>query len=59
MKPTCIQYGRIGSKIVAGKKAMLERESKEGTASHDRDLFTPLIKSNLAEAGDGNQSMSD
>ncbi|KAG8794507.1 hypothetical protein FRC12_023914, partial [Ceratobasidium sp. 428] len=53
---------RIGSKIVADKKALLEQEDKDGTATKGRDILSVLIRSNMAQetAGvQGDQTMSD
>ncbi|KAG8723463.1 hypothetical protein FRC09_003220 [Ceratobasidium sp. 395] len=53
---------RIGMKIIADKKAMLNHDAKEDAELQGRDLLTLLIKSNIAEETKGtheNQSMSD
>ncbi|KAG9124666.1 hypothetical protein FRC07_010713 [Ceratobasidium sp. 392] len=53
---------RIGSKIVADKKTMLQQEEKDGATMRDRDVLSILIKSNMTEetAGvQGSQAMSD
>ncbi|KAG8794519.1 hypothetical protein FRC12_023926 [Ceratobasidium sp. 428] len=53
---------RIGMKIIADKKAMLNHDAKEDAELQGRDLLTLLIKSNMAEETKGtheNQSMSD
>ncbi|QRV84540.1 cytochrome P450 family protein [Ceratobasidium sp. AG-Ba] len=39
---------RIGTKLVADKKAALEQEIKTGTTAQSRDLLTLLIKANMA-----------
>ncbi|CUA74247.1 Cytochrome P450 4A25 [Rhizoctonia solani] len=38
---------RIGTKLIADKKAALERDDKMGSNSQGRDLLTLLIKSNI------------
>ncbi|KAG8722654.1 hypothetical protein FRC09_005904 [Ceratobasidium sp. 395] len=53
---------RIGSKIVADKKAMLLQEEKDGASSQDRDILSLLINSNMAQEAGGmreDQTLSD
>ncbi|KAG8722655.1 hypothetical protein FRC09_005905 [Ceratobasidium sp. 395] len=53
---------RIGSKIVADKKALLEQEEKDETATKGRDILSILIRSNMAQETvgvQGDQTMSD
>ncbi|KAG9120093.1 hypothetical protein FRC07_004564, partial [Ceratobasidium sp. 392] len=53
---------RIGSKIVADKKAMLLQEEKDGVESKDRDILSLLIKSNMIQEISGakeDQAMTD
>ncbi|KAG8718906.1 hypothetical protein FRC09_011929 [Ceratobasidium sp. 395] len=53
---------RIGTEIIADKKAMLNRDVKEDAELQGRDLLTLLIKSNIAEETKGthdSQSMSE
>ncbi|KAG9090366.1 hypothetical protein FS749_000612 [Ceratobasidium sp. UAMH 11750] len=54
--------GRISTRIVEDKKAMLRQSNKEGSDTKDRDILTLLIKSNLAQETEGtgkDQTMSD
>ncbi|QRV94590.1 cytochrome P450 family protein [Ceratobasidium sp. AG-Ba] len=53
---------RIGSKIVADKKALLLQEEKDGAASKERDILSILIKSNMAQTPEGakpDQTLTD
>ncbi|KAG9084632.1 hypothetical protein FS749_005084, partial [Ceratobasidium sp. UAMH 11750] len=50
---------RIGMKVVQDKKAMLLQEKKHGAASKERDLLSVLMRSNMAQAANGDQAMSD
>ncbi|KAG8709100.1 hypothetical protein FRC08_018534, partial [Ceratobasidium sp. 394] len=54
--------GRISTRIVEDKKAMLRQSNKDGSDTKDRDILTLLIKSNLAQETEGagkDQTMSD
>ncbi|KAG8703779.1 hypothetical protein FRC08_002633 [Ceratobasidium sp. 394] len=53
---------RIGMKIIADKKTIVEHDAKTQSELQGRDLLTLLIKSNMAEQSQGthdNLSMSD
>ncbi|KAG8794251.1 hypothetical protein FRC12_025164, partial [Ceratobasidium sp. 428] len=53
---------RIGSKIIADKKALLEQEEKDETTTKGRDILSILIRSNMAQETvgvQGDQTMSD
>jgi len=49
---------RIGTKLIADKKAALAQELKTGSTAHSRDLLTLLIKSNMDYENEG-QRMTD
>ncbi|KAG8768678.1 hypothetical protein FRC12_005437 [Ceratobasidium sp. 428] len=49
---------RIGTKLVAEKKASLDHELKTGSTAQGRDLLTLLIKSNMSNENEG-QRMTD
>ncbi|KAG8769238.1 hypothetical protein FRC12_005085 [Ceratobasidium sp. 428] len=49
---------RIGTKLIAEKKASLDHELKTGLTAQGRDLLTLLIKSNMSNENEG-QRMTD
>ncbi|KEP46042.1 cytochrome P450 family protein, partial [Rhizoctonia solani 123E] len=49
---------RIGTRLIANKKAALERDDKTGSNSQGRDLLTLLIKSNIQSENEAHR-MSD
>ena len=49
---------RIGTRLIANKKAALEQDDKTGSNSQGRDLLTLLIKSNIQSENEAHR-MSD